>query len=104
MTVALLPHRSNARSKAIFGIYTRQGRERELQRAGLWVSDTGKRNTAPGYTSRAGLRNFEFAAQPKLLAWSQRADRGRQFFHHAIWLADVEARKVLQMQPALRKF
>jgi hypothetical protein len=102
--ILLFPHWTKARTKTIFAIFSREGRTQDLERQGLWVDPTGKRNSSRGYATRSGLRFFEFASQPKLFEWAQRRERGRQLFRHAVFLDSVEARKALILTPALNRY
>lgn len=75
--------------------YAAAGRTEDLHRQGLWVKAKG--------SSKRGKRRFlPFSGNPSLLAWAQRADKGKQFLRHTARVEDAGVLEALHVGPAIR--
>jgi len=99
---------TNARSKAIRGLYAKYGLTEKLSRRNLWVqkvrrrTKTGRRSHA-GHQTRSGLTKMPL--QGRLLAWARGEVRGNVGDQHlaSVVRTPVEVRLDLVLGPAARQ-
>lgn len=111
--VSIKEHTVKARSNALQRVMRRVGLGQKLERQGLYIDPASWKKGADGkfvgrkkssYTSSTNrtLLYFRFKDFPGLLAWSQRKDRGFQFYRHSVRI-NLEAIRIITATPSLNE-
>lgn len=111
--VAIRAHTVKARSNALQRVMRRVGLGKKLERQGLYLDPSawikgpdgkfvGRRKSSYTSSTNKTLQYFRFKDHPGLLAWSQRRDRGYQFYRHSVKIT-LDAIRIITALPSLNE-